>query len=410
MFERTAEAAKWPKEQWTFFLGPYLSGKALAALKALEKTEAASYKELKRAILDRYEITPETYRQRLRAPSLPEGVRPRVIATRLKDVATRWLKPTTDDGRRIVDMIVMEQILGVLPAWTRHWLACWRSKRLMDFLELWDNFSAAEGCEGYSRGDASRGRNSGPYQPPRPGGDPGLRGRTRPRGGHSGFRGAGPPPLVRGLRSPLASPRRPGEWPAARDPGNTGTRGPEPGPCFRCGQWGHWKQECPLMECDWAGDPAGWDEAWQAVGADDRPAPWILDTYFEGTPWPALLDSGSSVSMVRSALLPSQLPVVRVTCIACFHGHVECCPVEEIPLYYLGQPRRLQVARVRCLPYLVLLERDAPAFKEALASFAPPEEDLAAPTLVPVPAAAGPSNAGMGNRTPAGCRVVPAPT
>lgn len=127
---------------------------------------------------------------------------------------------------------------------------------------------------------------------------------------------------------------------APSNAGDSEMEGAGPSPCFRCSRWGHWKRECPLMECDWAGDPPppGWDIAWQAVGADDRPAPWILDTYFEGLHWPALLDSWTSMMMVRTALLPS-LPVVRVTHIACFHGHVECCPVVKIPLYYLGQPR-----------------------------------------------------------------------
>lgn len=36
----TAKAAKFGKDQWAFLIGPYLSGEALAALKALEKTEA----------------------------------------------------------------------------------------------------------------------------------------------------------------------------------------------------------------------------------------------------------------------------------------------------------------------------------------------------------------------------------
>lgn len=39
-FECTVEAAKWPKEQWAFFIGLYISGEALSVLQALEKQEA----------------------------------------------------------------------------------------------------------------------------------------------------------------------------------------------------------------------------------------------------------------------------------------------------------------------------------------------------------------------------------
>lgn len=46
-FERTTEAAKWPKERRAFFIGPYLPGETLTSLKALEKAEAAVYQQLK---------------------------------------------------------------------------------------------------------------------------------------------------------------------------------------------------------------------------------------------------------------------------------------------------------------------------------------------------------------------------
>ena len=62
-FEKTAEAAQWPRAQWSYVIGPYLTGEAQATLKALEKEEATDYRTLKEAILDRYEITPEGHRQ-----------------------------------------------------------------------------------------------------------------------------------------------------------------------------------------------------------------------------------------------------------------------------------------------------------------------------------------------------------
>lgn len=123
-FERAAEAAGWPKEQWAYMVGLYLSGEAMTALKALEKADVADYDKVKQAVLDRYEITPEWYRLRLRSPTPPEGTRPRAVIARLKNAATRWLKPTTEAGRRIVELVVIEQLLLVLPGRIRHWLVC----------------------------------------------------------------------------------------------------------------------------------------------------------------------------------------------------------------------------------------------------------------------------------------------
>lgn len=53
--------------QWVTILGPYLTGPAQIVLKTLPPLELANYDQVKEAILDRYEVTPETHRQRFRA-------------------------------------------------------------------------------------------------------------------------------------------------------------------------------------------------------------------------------------------------------------------------------------------------------------------------------------------------------
>lgn len=54
-------------------LGPYLTGEAQAAVKALPKQDVGVYKKVKEAILDRFEITPETSRQKLRTLTWTPG-------------------------------------------------------------------------------------------------------------------------------------------------------------------------------------------------------------------------------------------------------------------------------------------------------------------------------------------------
>lgn len=44
---RMAEATKWPKDQWTFFIRSYLSRETLVTLKALDKPKVANYGHLK---------------------------------------------------------------------------------------------------------------------------------------------------------------------------------------------------------------------------------------------------------------------------------------------------------------------------------------------------------------------------
>lgn len=57
--------------------------------------------------------------------------------------------------------------------------------------------------------------------------------------------------------------------------------------------------------------------------------------------------------------------------IGCFHGHSEDCLVERIQLYYLGQPRVVEMAWVKWLLYHTLLGCDVPAFQEVVAPFLP---------------------------------------
>ena len=65
-FERIATQQKWPKEVWATQVAGLLSGKAMAAYAALTPEDAIQYEKVKEAILRRYEINEETYRQRFR--------------------------------------------------------------------------------------------------------------------------------------------------------------------------------------------------------------------------------------------------------------------------------------------------------------------------------------------------------
>ena len=54
-------------ERWVFKLATNLVGKAQQAYAALTTEDAMSYENVKEAILQRYNITSESYRQRFRA-------------------------------------------------------------------------------------------------------------------------------------------------------------------------------------------------------------------------------------------------------------------------------------------------------------------------------------------------------
>ena len=113
-FERVMRAYEVKEERWAVKLAPQLTGKAQQAYAAMKTEDAGRYEKLKEAILRRYDISEETYRQRFRESSKKEGESVGELAVRLTDLLQKWTKGcrTVDEIR---DMLVKEQLLSSLP-------------------------------------------------------------------------------------------------------------------------------------------------------------------------------------------------------------------------------------------------------------------------------------------------------
>ncbi len=77
-FERLMTAYEVPENRWAFKLAPQL---------ALSVEAASSYVEVKEAILCRYNVNEETYRQRFRTASVKTEETTRELRVRLEDLA-----------------------------------------------------------------------------------------------------------------------------------------------------------------------------------------------------------------------------------------------------------------------------------------------------------------------------------
>ena len=108
-FERVMTVQGVVEEHWALWLAPQLTGKAQQAYAAMTTEEARQYDRVKAAILRRYDISEETYRQRFRAAEPKNGESPVELTARLRDVAEKWLKDC-DTKEKVVDAIVKEQI------------------------------------------------------------------------------------------------------------------------------------------------------------------------------------------------------------------------------------------------------------------------------------------------------------
>ncbi len=115
------QAYEFSEERWALKLAPQLTGKAQQAYAAMESSQAASYVELKAAILRRYKINEETYRQRFRTARRKDGEMQAELVICLTDTAKKWIKTckTMEDQ---LDLVVMEQFLNTLHPDTRIWV------------------------------------------------------------------------------------------------------------------------------------------------------------------------------------------------------------------------------------------------------------------------------------------------
>ena len=120
-FERSMEAHKIERGKWPVLLGPQLTGKAQQAYSALSSEDSKDFAKVKEAIFKRFDINEEMYHQRFLAAKAKEGESLTEIVMRLTDMAAKWLKECKTKAK-MIDMIVMEQFITMLPEEIRVWV------------------------------------------------------------------------------------------------------------------------------------------------------------------------------------------------------------------------------------------------------------------------------------------------
>nr|XP_055075226.1 nuclear pore complex protein Nup153-like isoform X1 [Misgurnus anguillicaudatus] len=121
-FERLAEAYQWSKEDWASYLKPFLTGEARSAFVEMDPVHAQDYDSVKTAILKKYEIRAESFRQRFRNLNTPVDESPQELYTRLKGLFCKWVNYDSSTKKDIMETLVLEQYLQVLHPDVRTWI------------------------------------------------------------------------------------------------------------------------------------------------------------------------------------------------------------------------------------------------------------------------------------------------
>nr|XP_043887672.1 uncharacterized protein LOC122773229 [Solea senegalensis]XP_043891582.1 uncharacterized protein LOC122775615 [Solea senegalensis] len=246
IFEGTAEACGWPEEERALRLLPLLTGVAQLAAHSLPAAARHDYTQLRRVILDRLGSTSEGHRRRFRGLSFEEAGRPFAYAQQLLDAARRWLQPGTHSAEDVVGQVALEQFIAGLPSSTANWVQCHRPANIEAAIVLAEDHLSLPRRSMREETRPATIPASRPTPAPRrrfpaasaPTPHPRTHTHTHTQPEHASLRSSNyplpsfpqGPAYVSDHLAPRGAPQTPGQV------------------CWRCGQPGHIRAECPLME------------------------------------------------------------------------------------------------------------------------------------------------------------------
>ncbi|XP_042333526.1 zinc finger and SCAN domain-containing protein 23-like [Sceloporus undulatus] len=139
-FERVADACQWPRDQWVARLVPALSGAAQQAYTSLSMRDREDYGKVKAAILCHCSVGSETRRQRFRRFCFQEAEGPRQACGNLRELCCQWLKPEIHTKDHILELLILEQFLTILPEEMQSWVWDCRPETCAQAVDLAEEF------------------------------------------------------------------------------------------------------------------------------------------------------------------------------------------------------------------------------------------------------------------------------
>ena len=336
------------RDRWPFQLAPQLTGKAQQAYAALPPDDAKDYDVVKTAILRRYNINKETYRQRFRAVKPKEEESPQELMTRLQDLASWWTRETATH-QELLDLLVREQFLSVLPPDMKVAVMERQPSNCNEASQFAENYLQARamtmgGPEQVTDSSAII-KPTGAQRQMEQEQNSSAPNTKCPRCGNYGH-WARSCPTRNGKNRLSTGAGRQQQLPEARSQQR----------CYRCNERGHLAYQCPQRSSLFCERPEG-----DSIHAASRMAGNI-----NGHPCDILLDTGTTQSLVHANYVRGEDMLDECVPIQCIHGETWDYPVSPIDVELGGVKMILKAAVSTKLPQPVVLGWDAPAFLQRL--------------------------------------------
>ena len=345
-FERLMAVFEVDRARWSYMLAPQLTGKAQKAFAAMDDDQTGDYDVLKAAILKRYGINEEAYRQRLRGITKRSDETHRELATRVLELTRKWLQEHKTVGE-VVEAVATEQLLISMSEDVRVWVRERKPKTSAEAGDLADDYAQAR----------KSGRTSLSRQEKRPVSSSTVKCFSCGQQGHRS------PECPKNSRREDSRTRE--EQSGGRRPEGSGAaRGTTPGPrtdrrepkCYECGKLGHIATRCPsralygegIQHSEVNGEARRSGDVYRSGTVDGR---LITDI---------LLDTGCTRTMVHERLIPRKRKTNGEVVIRCAHGDEVSYPLTEVQIAVGGRVFTVEAGVSHTLPVSVLLGTDVP--------------------------------------------------
>ena len=327
-FERVASTYTWSKDTWVVKLIPHLTGKSQAAYAAMSTEHSNDYDKVKEAILRRYDITDETYRQRFRSLKKGTGESYRDVYVRLKDLFNKWVKPDVNDVQKVIEILIMEQLTDNMPPGVQIWVREHKPKSGTEAADLADDYSDARRGVQMDTGKKFSHRNSG-NKPV----NSAVKGNSKEEGSNGS------------KLDPKATPFKSDQRPTII--------------CRRCKEPGHIERFCKQPKevlCIKAkGSP------------DESVLSYVCTGYIDGRETEIKLDSGADVVIAHVDLInPSKVKHKERVKLECVHGDQRSHPTATVSIEVGEEIHRVDVVVNEGAKRRVILGSQFPNFAKLL--------------------------------------------